>query len=70
MTLFPASHRRTWYLTEAFRRLVVLTEKGQQIYDAAVGTYYPKANALAEGLSESDFKTAYRIMMALRKREC
>jgi DNA-binding MarR family transcriptional regulator len=49
-------------------QLVVLTEKGQQAYDAAVGTYYPKADALAEGLSESDIKTAHRIMMALRKK--
>lgn len=49
-------------------QLVVLTPKGQQVYDAAVGTYYPKADALAEGLSESDIKTAHRVMMALRKK--
>lgn len=49
-------------------QLVVLTEKGQQIYDAAVGIYYPKADALAKGLSESDIKTAHRVMMALRKK--
>ncbi len=49
-------------------QLVVLTEKGQQVYDAAVGTYYPKADALAEGLSESDIKTAHRVMVALRKK--
>lgn len=49
-------------------QLVVLTEKGQQIYDDAVGIYYPKADALAEGLSESDIKTAHRVMMALRKK--
>ena len=49
-------------------QLVVLTDKGKQTYNAAVGTYYPKADALAEGLSESDIKTAHRIMMALRKK--
>lgn len=49
-------------------QLVVLTAKGQQIYDAAVGIYYPEADALAEGLSESDIKTAHRVMMALRKK--
>lgn len=49
-------------------QLVVLTAKGQQVYDSAVGTYYPKADALAEGLSESDIKTAYRVMMVLRKK--
>lgn len=47
-------------------QLVVLTEKGQQAYEAAVSTYYPKADALAEGLSERDIKTAHRIMVALR----
>jgi len=49
-------------------RLVVLTEKGQRAYDAAVRTYYPKADALAEGLSERDVKTARRVLAALRKK--
>lgn len=47
-------------------QLVVLTAKGQRAYDAAVGTYYPKADALAEGLSETDIRTAHRVMVALR----
>ena len=46
--------------------LVVLTEKGQRTYDAAVNAYYPRANALAEGLSVEDIKTAHRFMLALR----
>lgn len=49
-------------------QLVVLTAKGRRIYDAAVATYYPKADALAEGLSETDVKTAHRVMVALRKK--
>lgn len=46
--------------------LVVLTEKGKRTYDAAVGSYYPHANALAEGLSVEDIKTAHRVLLALR----
>lgn len=49
-------------------QLVVLTEKGRRAYGAALGTWYPKAEALAEGLSESDIKTAHRVMVALRKK--
>ncbi len=48
--------------------LVVLTEKGQQTYDAAVSAYYPRANALAEGLPVEDIKTAHRILLALRQK--
>ena len=48
--------------------LVVLTEKGQRTYDAAVGSYYPRANALAEGLSLKDIKAAHRVMLALRQK--
>ena len=49
-------------------QLVVLTENGQRAYDDAIGTYYPKADALAKGLSESDIKTAHRVLVALRQR--
>lgn len=48
--------------------LVVLTEKGQRTYDAAVSAYYPRANALAEGLSVEDIKTAHRVLLALRQK--
>ncbi|MCO5089871.1 MarR family transcriptional regulator [Bosea sp. (in: a-proteobacteria)] len=47
-------------------KLVVLTEKGEEAYEAAVSTYYPKAEALVEGLSEREIKTAHGVMMALR----
>ena len=49
-------------------QLVVLTDKGQRTYAAAVGIYYPKADALAEGLSELDIKTAHSVLLALRKK--
>lgn len=48
--------------------LVVLTEKGQRTYDAAVSSYYPRANALAEGFSTEDIKTAHRVLLALRQK--
>jgi len=47
-------------------QLVVLSDKGQQIYDAAVGLYNPLVADLAEGLSLEDIKTARRIMAGLR----
>ncbi|KUL96940.1 MarR family transcriptional regulator [Bosea sp. WAO] len=47
-------------------QLVLLTEKGRQAYDAAVETYYPQADMLAEGLSEAELATAHRVMVALR----
>ena len=49
-------------------KLVVLTGKGQQAYEAAISTYYPKADALAEGLSERDIRTAHRVLVAVRKK--
>ncbi len=49
-------------------QLVVLTPEGQSAYDAAVETYYAKAAALADGLSEDEITTAHRVMVALRKK--
>lgn len=49
-------------------QLVVLTEKGQRAYDAALAAYYPKVDALAGDLSTSDIQTAHRVMIALRKK--
>ncbi len=48
--------------------LVVLTEKGRRTYDAAVSSYYPRANMLAEGLSVEDMKTAHRVLLALQQK--
>jgi DNA-binding MarR family transcriptional regulator len=47
-------------------RLIVLTPKGQQTYEAALGLYYPLVGALAEGLSAEDVAAAQRVMSALR----
>jgi DNA-binding MarR family transcriptional regulator len=49
-------------------QLVVLTEKGQQTYDAVIRLYDPAVNALAEGLPVADIETAHRVLLALRKR--
>lgn len=48
--------------------LVVLSEKGQQAYDAAIAAYEPRVNVLAEGLTLEEIKTAHRVMATLRKR--
>ena len=48
-------------------RLVVLTEKGRRTYEAAIGAYYPRANALAESLPASDIRAAQRILAGLRQ---
>lgn len=47
-------------------QLVLLTVQGQQAYDAAVESYNPKADRLAQGLSEADLEAAHRVMAALR----
>jgi len=49
-------------------QLVVLSEKGQRAYSAALAAYYPKADALAKDISTSDIQTAHRVMAALRKK--
>lgn len=46
--------------------LVVLTEKGREIYDAAIGVYTPRVNALAEEMSIDDIQGAYNLMETLR----
>ncbi len=48
--------------------LVVLSEKGQQAYDAAIAAYEPWVNVLAEGLTLEEIETAHRVMATLRKR--
>ena len=49
-------------------KLVVFTGKGRQAYEAAISTYYPKADALAEGLSEGEIRTAQRVLATVRKK--
>ncbi|MCK0165825.1 MarR family winged helix-turn-helix transcriptional regulator [Marinobacter sp. S6332] len=61
VTFEPNPHHRR-------AQLVVLTEKGQQTYDAAIQEYDPQANKLARGLSVKDIETAHRVLMALHKK--
>jgi DNA-binding MarR family transcriptional regulator len=49
-------------------QLVVLTDKGQQIYDAAGRLQVPWVNGLAEGLSVKEIEAAHRVVTALRSR--
>ncbi|CAH2396404.1 MarR family winged helix-turn-helix transcriptional regulator [Mesorhizobium ventifaucium] len=48
--------------------LVVLTDKGQQTYDAAIRLYDPRVNTLAEGFPIEDLERAGGVMKALRKK--
>ena len=47
-------------------QLVAMTEKGHQVYGAAVDRYTPRANLVAQGLSLTEIETARRVMTALR----
>ena len=49
-------------------QLVVLTEKGQQAFDAAMCLQAPWINALSEGLSVKDIQTVHRVIVALREK--
>jgi DNA-binding MarR family transcriptional regulator len=61
VTFEPNPHHRRAHL-------VVLTDKGQQTYDAAISLYGPRVNTLADGLPIEEIKTAGRVVKALRKR--
>jgi len=49
-------------------QLVVLTDKGRQVYDAAGRLQSPWVNGLADGLSVKEIETAHRVIGALRGR--
>jgi len=49
-------------------QLVVLTEKGKQVFGAAMRLQAPWINALSEGLSLKDIQTMHRVIIALRKK--
>lgn len=49
-------------------RIVVLTARGRRAYQAAINAYTPRVNALAEGLSLEEIRTAYRVVATLRQR--
>lgn len=46
--------------------LVVLTEKGREIFEAAINAYNPRVEALAEDFPLEDIQTAHRVVAALR----
>ena len=48
--------------------LVVLTEKGRSIYEAAMGLQVYWVNKLSAGLRAEDIETTRSVMMALRRR--
>jgi DNA-binding MarR family transcriptional regulator len=49
-------------------QLVVLTDKGRQIYDAAGRLQTPWINGLSDGLLIRDIETAHNVIAALRHR--
>jgi DNA-binding MarR family transcriptional regulator len=49
-------------------QLVILTEKGQQTFDAAMGLQAPWINALAEGLKLSELETTHSVIARLRQK--
>ncbi|OPZ00607.1 MarR family transcriptional regulator [Bradyrhizobium sacchari] len=49
-------------------QLVVLTDKGRQIFDAAGRLQTPWVNGLADGLSVKEIEAAHRVIGALRDR--
>jgi DNA-binding MarR family transcriptional regulator len=48
-------------------QLVMLTEKGQQTFDAAMRLQAPWINRLAEGLKVPDLETTHSVITALRQ---
>lgn len=48
--------------------LVVLTEKGRRVFDAAMEVQAPWVNHLAEGLTVKDLETVHRVVAVLRSK--
>jgi DNA-binding MarR family transcriptional regulator len=48
-------------------QLVVLTDKGKQVYDAAMRLQAPWINGLADGVSVKDIETVERVITRLRQ---
>ena len=49
-------------------QLVVLTDRGKRIYDAAMELQAPEVNRLSEGLAVKDIQTLHRVIRALREK--
>lgn len=61
VALAPNPHHRR-------AQLVVMTNKGRQMFNAAMRWQAPWINRLADGLSVKEIKTVHRVIMALRKK--
>ena len=48
-------------------RLVVLTKKGRQAFDAAMRLQAPWSDGLSEGVPVQDMEAAHRVILALRQ---
>lgn len=48
--------------------LVVLTQKGKKLYEAAISRQIPWVNALSEGFSSGDLATAQQVVERLKTR--
>nr|WP_240702396.1 MarR family winged helix-turn-helix transcriptional regulator [Trinickia terrae] len=48
--------------------LVVLTDKGREVFDAAMRLQAPWINGLADGLRVEDIETTHRVITALRRK--
>jgi len=48
--------------------LVVLTDRGQQVFDAAMCLQAPCINRLAEGLAAGDIETTHGVILAVRRK--
>ena len=49
-------------------QLVVLTDKGQQIFEAAMDLQAPWVNGLSDGLAVKDIKTVHSVISAVRNK--
>jgi DNA-binding MarR family transcriptional regulator len=47
---------------------IVLTDKGRQVFDTAMGLQAPWINGLSEGLAPEDLATTHRVILALRRK--
>ena len=48
-------------------QLVVMTERGRKVYDAAVDLWEPRTDELMEGLSVKEIEAAHRVLLRLRQ---
>jgi DNA-binding MarR family transcriptional regulator len=49
-------------------QLVVVTDKGREVYDAAMALQAPWVNKISEGLSTGDLQAFERVLLSMRKK--